>query len=109
MNAAARDPEFVRFARRAGVVCAFAVSVIALTRMLLSVVTSDMRATINAETSARFAADSLQKEHGSQTDRRIDRMTTVMELVVQVEDSRSTPGDRAKARAALMRMRHISP
>lgn len=109
MTTRQHDPEFVRFARRAGVVAGAAISVVLLSRMLLAAATADVRATLHEESRARVAGDSLEAMQRSQTDKRLDRMAAIMELVVIAIAERSDNRQREAAVLQLQRSRRAVP
>jgi len=104
-----RDPELIRFSSRVGVVAGAILAVMALSRILLATATSDLRATIAAESQERVRADSLQSVKRDITDRRLDRMAAIMELVVLVVSEQAGPAQREEALDELRRMRRVAP
>ena len=109
MNVRAKDPELIRFASRVGVVAGALLAVMALARVLLATATSALRATIAAESHERVRADSLQLIQRDLTDRRLDRMAAIMELVVLVVSEQASPAQREEALDQLRRMRRVAP
>lgn len=108
-----RDPEFVRFARRVGVIAGAAISVILLSRMVLSAATTDVRAMLASESRERIVADSLEAGRRALTDSlfasRTERMATVMELIVLAVAERTDAVQRDEALLRLRRMRRVGP
>lgn len=109
MSVRERDPEFVRFARRVGIVVGAAVSVLLLARMVLSAATGDVRAMLASESRQRIAADSLETYERQLTDRRLDRLATITELVVLAIAEQTDVVQRREALAQLRRMRRVAP
>jgi hypothetical protein len=109
MNARERDPEFVRFAKRTGIVTGAAVSVLLLARMVLSAATSDVRAMLASESRQRITADSLETHERQLTDRRLDRLATITELMVLAIAEQTDVVERREALAQLRRMRRVAP
>lgn len=104
-----QDPDFVNFARRVGVVVGAVLAVMTLSQLLSAQVTRDLRLAIASETAQRVMADSVQTAKRADTDRRLDRMTAIMELVVLVESDQADPEQRADAIKNLRRMRTVFP
>lgn len=109
MSVRERDPEFVRFARRAGIVAGAAVSVLLLTRIVLSAATSEVRDMLSIESRERVRADSLEARERSLTDRRLDRLATITELVVLAVAEQTDVVQRREAVEQLRRMRRVAP
>jgi len=109
MSVRERDPEIISFASRVGVVAGALLAVVALSRILLSTATSDVRATIATESQERVRADSLAASQRDLTDRRLDRMAAIMELVVLVVADQASPAQREEALDELRRMRRVAP
>lgn len=104
-----RDPEFIRFARRAGIVEGAAVSVLLLTRMVLSAATSEVRDMLSIERRERVRADSLEARERGLTDHRLDRLTTITELMVLAVAEQTDVVQRREALEQLRRMRRVAP
>lgn len=104
-----QDPDFVDFARRVGVVVGAVLAVMALSQLLSAQVTRDMRLALEAEAAARAHADSIQTARTEATDRRLDRMASIMELVVVVVSEQADPAERTEALRELRRMRRVAP
>lgn len=109
MSVRERDPEFVRFARRVGIVVGAAGSVLLMARMVLSAATSDVRAMLASESRQRIQADSLETYERQLTDRRLDRLTAITELVVLAVAEQTDVVERREALAQLRRMRRVAP
>ena len=109
MSVRERDPEFVRFARRVGIIAGAAVSVILLSRVVLSAATSEVRDMLSIESRERVRADSLEANERGLTDRRLDRLATITELVVLAVAEQSDVVQRREALDQLRRMRRVSP
>lgn len=103
------DPELMKFARRVGIVATAAIAVVALSQMLFAEVTRDIRAGALAESRARLVADSLQTARSDATDRRLDRMAAIMELMVFVVSDQTDREARSEALKQLRQMRKLSP
>lgn len=109
MSVRERDPEFVRFSRRVGIVTGAAVSVLLLARMVLSAATSDVRGMLASESRQRITADSLEARERQLTDRRLDRLATITELVVLAIAEQTDVVQRREALEQLRRMRRVAP
>ncbi len=109
MSTRPHDPDFVRFARRAGVIAGAAVSVLVLSRILLAAATADVRATLRQESQARAVGDSLESLQRTRTDQRLDRMAAIMELVVVAVAERADVRQREAAVTQLQRSRRAVP
>ncbi len=104
-----QDPDFVNFMRRVGVVVGATLAVMTLSQILSAQVTRDLRTAISEEATQRILADSVQAAKRIETDRRLDRMAAIMELVVLVESDKTDPEQRAEAQRNLRRMRMLFP
>lgn len=109
MSVRERDPEFVRFARRVGIVTGAAVSVLLLARMVLSAATSDVRRMLASGSRQRIIADSLEARERQLTDRRLDRLATITELMVLAIAEQTDVVPRREALDQLRRMRRVAP
>lgn len=104
-----QDPDFVDFLRRVGVSVGALLAVMALSQILSAAVTRDLRTAISEEAAQRMQADSVQSAKRAETDRRLDRMAAIMELVVLVESDKTDPEQRQEAQRNLRRMRMLFP
>ncbi len=104
-----QDQGFIAFSKRVGIVAGAALAVVALSQMLFAQVTRDLRASLIEESRARTVADSLQSEQSRKIDGRLDRMSSIMELVVLVISDQTDPEARDAARTQLRRMRRLNP
>ncbi|MBI5168176.1 MAG: hypothetical protein HZA61_01680 [Candidatus Eisenbacteria bacterium] len=86
-----------------------AVSVLLLASRVLSAATSDVRAMLASESRQRIQADSLETHERQLTDRRLDRLTAITELVVLAVAEQTDVVERREALAQLRRMRRVAP
>jgi len=85
------------------------VTVILLSRMVLSAATSDVRAMLTFESRERARADSLEACERRLTDKRLDRLATIAELVVLAVAEQTDVVQRREALEQLRRMRRVAP
>ena len=109
MSVRERDPEFVRFTRRTGIVTGAAISVLLLARIVLSAATRDVRGMFTSERRERIAADSLETHERQMTDGRLDRLATITELMVLAIAEQTDVVQRREALDQLRRMRRVAP
>jgi hypothetical protein len=83
--------------------------VLLLARMVLSAATSDVRGMLVSESRERIAADSLETHERQLTDRRLDRLATITELMVLAIAEQTDIVQRREALDQLRRMRRVAP
>ena len=86
-----------------------AVSVLLLARMVLSAATSDVRGVLASESRERIEADSLEAHERQLTDRRLDRLATIPELMVLAIAERMDIVRRREALDQHRQMRRVAP
>ncbi len=109
MSVRERDPDFIRFARRAGIVAGAAASVMLFSKLVLSAATRDVRELLSQESRERVRADSLMAVERISTDRRLDRLASITELVVLAVAEQTDAAQRREALQQLRRMRRVAP